>query len=405
MKNDLKIKLVKNNGFIESGSKTFNKKKAFELSGYFAGECYDKEGFDHIIKEPKEKTLRRVEMTLNNGHHSVYGHQHITFNISNISKMLAMTLNNEKEYNTSEKSARYTPIEVKEGSIITKKEEELYNKWKEIFKIKIKERYPNQFKDGKVEKLALENARYLVTSLMPTEMIWTTSLRQVNYIVSWMAKYINDQSKKPNFNPGFQRELKRQMLQFASQLIELDVIDERLLINDKNRSLSLFNNDLSKKEEYFGDIYLTKYKASIAYLAQAQRHRTLNYEMCLDDNKSYFIPPIIMNDSSLKEEWLKDMFSVKDVHPQGELVNICESGTYDNFILKCKERLCSQAQLEINNQTKATLEKYKEELMKKDHYLKDDIESYNHGARCTFKDFKCSSDCNFNEGKRLIREI
>lgn len=52
-----------------------------------------------------------------------------------------MIINNEKEYTTSEKSARYTKIIVEEVSIITPKEQLLYNKWLEIFKMKIKEQY------------------------------------------------------------------------------------------------------------------------------------------------------------------------------------------------------------------------------------------------------------------------
>ena len=50
--------------------------------------------------------------------------------------------------------------------------------------------------------------------------------------------------------------------------------------------------------------------------------------------------------------------TVKDITPQGELVRISEKGKYDDFVLKCKERLCSAAQLEIMMQTKETLLKY-----------------------------------------------
>ena len=70
-------------------------------------------------------------MTLNNGHHSVYDHTYINFNIQNIPKILAMVLNNEKQYTTSEKSARYTKITPGENSVITKEEVDLYNKWLE----------------------------------------------------------------------------------------------------------------------------------------------------------------------------------------------------------------------------------------------------------------------------------
>ena len=88
------------------------REEAIKLGGKIAGICYDKEGFEHLDSEPEEKTMRRVNMTLNNGHHSVYDHINISFNIQNIPKILAMILNNEKIYNKSEKSRLFA---VKKG--------------------------------------------------------------------------------------------------------------------------------------------------------------------------------------------------------------------------------------------------------------------------------------------------
>lgn len=87
--------------------------------------CYDKEGFVHLENELEEKTMRRVDMTSNNGHHSVYDHILINFNLQNLPKILAMVLNNEHQYATSEKSARYTPVVRQVGSIIAEDEERL----------------------------------------------------------------------------------------------------------------------------------------------------------------------------------------------------------------------------------------------------------------------------------------
>ena len=127
--------------------------------------------------------------------------------------------------------------------------------------------------------------------------------------------------------------------------------------------------------------------------------------MQLQDEKEYFIPPIIMDDEVLVEEWLNDMQTVKDVTPQGELIKINEIGKYEDFILKCKERLCSAAQLETMMQTRNTLLKYKKALEEANSPLKEDIEKYTHGARCTFPDFDCSSKCNFKDGIMLTRKI
>lgn len=399
---DMKIKIgiLPNQYLKENG--TYDKDEAIKLSGKIAGVCYDKEGFNHLVNEPEAKTMRRVDMTLNNGHHSVYDHLRISFNLQNVPKILAMVLNNEHDYTTSEKSARYTPVVKQEGSIITEDEERLYNKWMDIFRVKIKAQYGDIFNDSKIEKLAQENARYLVTVFMPTQMIYTTSLRQINYIASWMLKYAENNENSTN---EFEKKLSSSMLDFIYELDKINILEHGLLQNEKDRSISLFGKDLDKKDKYFGDVYSTTYKGSFAEYAQAHRHRTLDYQLEMLDNKEYFIPPIIEDEPVLVDEWLNDMNTVRNVTPQGELVRIHETGTYDNFILKCKERLCSAPQLEIMIQTKATLEEYKKALEEKNHPLAKDIEKYSHGARCTFPDFKCSSDCKFKEGKILTRKI
>jgi hypothetical protein len=388
------------NQFLKSDG-TFDKDEAIKLSGKIAGVCYDKEGFAHLENEPEEKTMRRVDMTLNNGHHSVYDHIEIKYNLQNIPKILAMVLNNEHQYTTSEKSARYTPIVRQDGSIITEDEERLYNKWIDIFKIKIKSQYGYIYNDTKIQKLAQENARYLVTVFAPTQMVYTTSLRQINYIASWMQDYI----KNADMNNAFERKLSSSMQELIQGLADLNVLEEGLLKNEKYRSLSIFGKDLDKKEEHFGDVYSCTYKGSFAQLAQAQRHRTLDYQMEMLNEKEYFVPPIIADDQMLVDEWLGDMQIVREVNPQGELVKISEIGKYENFILKCKERLCSAAQLEIMQQTRETLLKYKKALEISNSHLALDIEKYSHGARCTFPDFNCSSDCKFKEGKTLERKI
>ncbi len=388
------------NQFLKSDG-TFDKDEAIKLSGKIAGVCYDKEGFSHLENEPEEKTMRRIDMTLNNGHHSVYDHILINFNLQNLPKILAMVLNNEHQYTTSEKSARYTPVVRQDGSIITEDEERLYNKWIDIFKIKIKSQYGNIYNDAKIQKLSQENARYLVTVFMPTQMIYSTSLRQINYIASWMQDYIEN----ADMSNDFERNLSSSMQELLEGFADVNVLEEGLLKNEKHRSLSMFGKDLDKKEEHFGDVYSTLYKGSFAQFAQAHRHRTLDYQMEMLNEKEYFIPPIIADDQMLVDEWLGDMQVVRNVNPQGELVKISEVGKYDDFILKCKERLCSAAQLEIMLQTKDTLLKYKKALEESNSPLSKDIEKYSHGARCTFPDFNCSSDCKFSEGKTLVRKI
>lgn len=400
-KTNIKIDILPNCQYLNEDG-TFNKDEAIKLSGKIAGVCYDKEGFDHLMHEDEKKTIKRANTTLNNGHHSVFGHVNLSLNLQGVPKILAMTLNNEHEYTTSEKSGRYTPVIRTEGSIITEKEEELYNKWVEIFKIKIKNEYGNVFNDFKIQTLAQENARSLVSVFMPTTLIYTTSLRQINYIASWMEKYIKENGESKD---KFKSDLSSSMEGFLSELDKLNILIPGLMTNDKNRSFSLFGSNLDKKKDYFGDVYSTNYKMSFAGLAQAQRHRTLDYKIERTDEKEYFVPPILENDPVLVNEWLHDIESVKDVIPNGELVLVNENGNYENFILKCQERLCTAAQLEIMRQTRDTLLKYRDALKESESPLYDDIEKYTHGARCTFPNYKCSKPCGFKEGITLTRKI
>lgn len=396
----IRIDILPNLYLKEDG--TFNTKEVLNLSGKIAGVCYDKEGFNHLINEPQEKTDRRIFMTLNNGHHSVYDHTYINFNIQNIPKILAMVLNNEKQYTTSEKSARYTKITPGEDSVITKEEVDLYNKWLELFESKIAKEYGNVLSSLKIKKLAQENARYLVTVFMPTQMIYTTSLRQINYMASWIASYIED--NKNNLN-DFESKLSKAMGEFLKELERLNVLVPELMSNEKHRKLSLFGSNLEQISELFSNVYETTYMGSFASLAQAQRHRTLDYQMEMLDKKEYYVPPILENDSYLKDEWLEDINKVGLVIPQGELILISEMGKYEDFILKCKERLCSAAQVEIMHQTRDTLARYKKYLEDHNNALASDIVKYSHGPRCTFPDYECPSDCKLGPVKKLDRRV
>lgn len=396
----VRIDILPNLYLKEDG--TFNTKEVLNLSGKIAGVCYDKEGFNHLINEPQEKTDRRIFMTLNNGHHSVYDHTYINFNIQNIPKILAMVLNNEKQYTTSEKSARYTKIVPGENSIITKEEVDLYNKWLGLFENKITKEYGNILSSLKIKKLAQENARYLVTVFMPTQMIYTTSLRQINYMASWMVEYIEDNKNNLNY---FESRLSKAMGEFLKELERLNVLVPELMSNEKHRKLSLFGTNLEQTSELFSNVYETTYKASFASLAQAQRHRTLDYQMEMLDKKEYYVPPILENDSYLKDEWLEDINKVGWVTPQGELILISEMGKYEDFILKCKERLCSAAQVEIMHQTRDTLLRYKKYLEEHNNALASDIIKYSHGPRCTFPDYECPSDCKLGPVKKLDRRV
>ena len=386
----MKIEVLDN--YLNDSIEPYNKDAALKKCGKIASICYSKTGLAKAKKEDSEKTLNRINLTLDSGHHSIYDHEQVQLYIEDIPKILAMVLNNEKMYTTSEKSERYVKAS-RDDSLELK----LYFKWVEILKEEITKKYGKNFDSRKIEKLALENARYFISVFTPKTMVYTTSLRQINQIATMMEEFINKDDKTP-----FEEKLATAMQEFILQLDWLGVLDTRLMQNNKNRKLSLFMEEPG--EEYFGDVYSTNYEASLACLAQAQRHRTLDYKMKFTEGLKFYMPIIVADNDELRRQWDKDFRLVKHDYPQGQCVLITERGFYENFVLKAYERLCTDAQLEVMLRTKDTLNKYYKALDDKNP-LKSEMENYTHGARCTFPGFKCSSDCHYLPGKRLIRKI
>ena len=365
------------------------KEEAMDFSGKEAGICYLPDDLDLLLNEDKEKTHKRAKGTLNSGHHSVFGHPTYNLTLEGIPKILAMILNNEKMYNTSEKSARYTKMTP------SKQEKDLYEKWIELYKAEIKKEYP-EFDEKRVQKLAQENARYLISIFTPaTVMGYTVNFGQLNYIIHWFKDYINNEEEN-----SFSRKLKPVLQEFLNEIPDLEV--EELNSDLKKRKLSLFAQRKHREEE-FGENYSTTYLASFAQLAQAQSHRTLWYEMTLLETPKYYVPPIIRG-KNLEKEWITDISSLEDFYPQGMLVQVNERGTLENFILKCTERLCGAAQLEIMEQTEVTLKKYLEATKNKPE-IYNELLPYSKGARCTFPGWKCISPCIFGGKNAMNRKI
>lgn len=364
------------------------KEEAVDFSGKSAGICYLPDTIETLFAEDSAKTKRRVEGNIKSGHHSVFGHPTYNLSLEGVPKILAMILNNEKIYNTSEKSARYTIMEPSPA------EKELYEKWIEIYIKQITNKYP-EFEEKRIKKLAQENARCLISIFTPaTVMEYTTNFGQLNYIINWAKDYIEKEK-----DTEFSIKLKEVLKEFLKEMpdIEVEGLDSRV----KNRSFSLFAKRQNRKEE-FGENYCVNYLASFSQLAQAQRHRTLSYEITLLDEPKYYIPPIIKG-TELEEEWIKDISSLKEFFPQGMLVQVNERGTIENFILKCTERLCGAAQLEIMEQTNEIMKKYLE-AVKDNEELYNYLLPYSRGARCTFPGWKCTAPCIFG-GKNAMNRI
>ena len=379
--------------------------QAIEFSGLEAGMCYMPDNVDALFSEDKEKTIKIAQGTMTSGHHSVFGHVKYNFAFEEIPKILAMVLNNEKVYDTSEKSARYTKMKASE------EEEALYEKWIKIYsneiekiypKVKIAEKTEQQLekeiknRNTAIRKKAQENARYLISVFTPaTTMGHTIDIRQFSYILHWMDDFCRKEQ-----NSKFNVMLKQVFKEFE-ELCEKYKI-ERVNTEVKQRGLSLFAK--REREEEWGENYSTNYLASFAEVAQAQRHRTIYYEITLLDEPQYYIP-LIIKDTELEKEWLKDISSLANRFPQGMLVKVNERGTVENFILKCKERLCGEAQLEIELQTNETLHKYLENTKESKPIIYNYLLPYAKGVRCTFPGFKCTKPCIWGAKEALQRKF
>lgn len=401
---NLKVTLLPHTPFLLEDGK-FDLKRAMSYQGQIGGICYSEDGLMASFSENEEKTEKRVNGTTSGEHQTVFEHVNVGLYLQDSPKFLNMILNNEHQYSTSERSLRYTTIKEWElpSTFI-----EFYNKWKDIFFAKIKSAYGGIKSDKQIMKLAMENSRYLMPVTIPTEMVHTLPLAQLNRVTNYLMDY------RDNGVNGKKDNLHEQMVpyidEFIGQLREANVIDDRLLSNRKHRSLSIFGEDLKNTERYFGDVYSTVYESSFASLAQAQRHRTIYYQMerLNDDEISYFVPPIISDDPMLTSMWFEDnQYLAKEFGtiPQSEKVIVSEKGTFDNFVMKMKERLCSAAQLEVAMQTEETRDEYYNYLVEQGNDKVSKIEPYMNGARCTFPDYDCPKDCGFKEGKLLVRKI
>lgn len=314
------------------------------FSGKAAGICYMKDEYFGTNVSDDEKAKTRFEKVAPTFHHSIADHTFITVLFEGIPKMTAMILNALGFYDASEKSGRYT-IMKSDGYDMNYI---LYDKWRGIFTERIKDVYSN-LDDKLVEKLSLENARYMLSVFAPsTVMAYTTSLRMWSYIRDMLNRYIDRNS---NFigDTDFNKKLLDCVVELRDKINELGITSEKIVEN-KGRELNFLAKqtgfNIWDEEECFGASYLIKYKSTFVGLAQEQRHRTLDYFMCFDGSFLNFYVPEILGDTEYEEKWLEDIVTVSESYPTGTMVDVVETGLITNFLYKCDERLCGRVQLE-----------------------------------------------------------
>lgn len=438
--------------FDTEKAKQLLKDGAVVFSGKAAGVCYMPDNYTEVGIQNEKSAIKRAEGCGKSGHHSVFDHCTVNLLIST-SKMMAMALNSLGVYTTSEKSARYTKMKPK-----TELENTLYNKWREKFRGLILKKYEdyddealskalckklgidydsNAVQDGSLfhikddeymeeeleklkkdpnlpsYKLAQENARYMISVFTPTTMIYSVSFRQVALIIDYLDRLIKECDKS---NDLFSKQLEEEAIDLKKAFE--DTFGDLIVKDTKNQYIRFFAAQHQKanfmdsvfKKDQIGDSYTITYTASLAMIAQAQRHRTIRYTMYLSKPAEFgFYVPEIIKGTALENEWLADISSVKDIIPQGTLVKITEQGIFEDFALKCKERLCGRAQLEICKKTAEIVQLFldnKENLSTDNQLLLSTMtQSHMVCPRCMFSDYRCSGSCFWGAAHALTREI
>lgn len=400
--------------------------KAMAFAGQNAGVCCSKESFPEIkTSEDEDRCIERAKK-YGRIHQSIHDHMHITFELK-IPKFMAMILNSINVYNTSEKSSRYVEMEPE-----TKLEMEMYNKWNDTLKDLYMKIFTNA-KESDANRFARENARYMLSVFVPTMQTYTISFRQV-ILLALHLKDLSDiiynernfdcTSAAPTFCHNFYNGLSIYSKELSSLLLSRIGVNEinmplRDIKMQHIRFLDYIYEDQYQyenrelKKEHILDSYTLSYTGSLAMVAQLQRHRSIRYSIRLPFfNQSplgFYTPPILLNkvDNYIidkRGEWQKDIVKISNyIMPQGTLCNITEQGIFEDFALKCKERLCSRAQLEVRQSTKDNLQKFIDNKYDLCYHNRELIDSMTKDGeilpRCMFDDFTCNETC--DKGDKL----
>lgn len=368
--------------------------KAVETySGKCAGICYMKDEYFDTSVSNDEKSYNRFEKVAPTCHHSIADHSFITVLFEGIPKITAMLLNSLGFYNTSEKSGRYTVMKSEgyERNYI------LYGAWRGIFSNLIKENYPD-LDDKLVEKLSLENARYMLSVFAPsTTMAYTTSIRMWSYIRTECERYIDLCNNTLNDTP-FNEQLLKCVKELYAILNDMHLYSDAIVEN-KGREFNFLAKQTSfniwEADESYSDAYLIRYKESLGALAQEQRHRTIQYFMCFDGSGTikYYVPKIL-RDTTYEKEWISDLQSVGESFPIATLVDVVETGLITDFMYKCDERLCGRVQLETMDNIRINLLKFARSWHKSP-FFTNQIQKHFRNGKVIMKcgNIKCQEPC------------
>ncbi len=353
----------------------------YELCAKTMATCVSSDPLKQMTTESLETTNKRLERTLKERHHSGFDMYKLIFEFDDVSKIFCMFLNNLHTYDTEETSGRHKEL------VLSPKEKAVFDYFYDKFYNHAAIKYPNKPEREK-KQIALENARYVTNVDAKTNITYSTSLRNLNYIYGMAERLL--EKEEPNI---YETLALPDMQEFCEKMAELTINGEQIinpiLTRDPyRRDFNLFG-DGKKRPEHFGKTYEIYYQASATAIAQLQRHRPIYMELSIPEKTAYYIPPIV-KELKLDEEWIEKIASLKNV-PQARLLDVCETGQLASYIMKMKERCCEYAQEETKFITKEQANKIFQGLENYDPELSKQLtRDYGQGKnRRDFPDYKC----------------
>lgn len=382
------------------------------LAGKYAGTCYAEDGYETIKHQPIVKAQKRAAGNARRGHHSVFQHSVISFEVV-CSKMICIILNSMGVSNASEKSARYTFMTPEQPEV-----DRIYQKWYKRFRMLIINYVgAGFFTEGELEKMALDQARYMLSIFTPTSMVYSIPYRNICYLVDWMGQMVDNLAGMQD--TWFHRELRQELISTIEAF--RGAMGEELPFHDnKNEYLHVLPYQATGEfmhidHEILSDVYQVERKASLACFAHLIRHRTTTNWINFNGHPGqwgFYEPPLLETPENrgcgFEKEWLADINSIAEYCPQGTLVSFVQQGSFDKLIQVTKERLCGRALLETQNVVAGILGSFKPENLSSFNrkLLLDHLDADGHVcARCKFKDFHCTDGCKWGGDKALTRLI
>ena len=444
----MKLELEPNSNYVKNGR--FDQYEALKSVGVKAAVCF-KEAVNNKPISPQDIRdsesdailINRGLNTILSDHTTPSEHQVISLELTGIPKILCMILNNEHQYTADERSLRYT--EVEPNDYITELEVKLYNKWLRILEDLITKQmwnfYTKYNKNEKlakkaIHKIAQENARYMVSVFMPTTITYTVPWIQLNKIINYMDRIINEPLNEleqlliPHLKEFINLCIEKNVIITKNSIYEVannnDEVKEKIYKTHPEIQSYLGNNDFIYKNNKSVDLSLFAYRnkfsainndneygynvsynnyESLACLAQEQRHRTIDCEMTIPDYYAAYTPLILESSKDLIKEWQKDMLLVEKVYPQGQLVKVNRTMSVKNMLkFVAQERACDMAQLEIERvYTHDIIPNVYNGLIQNNHEnLAETIKPYVKRLRCAFPGYNCPTPCHH---PRIDRKI